>query len=80
MDINQKFMTDLITVPTFTFTQGDVFDGRETPIQVLYWNQGDLIELRQEGNNGILINTDCIKKLTKLIIHHLPEATNKLKS
>lgn len=73
-------MTELITVPTFTFIQGDVFDGRENPIQVLYWNGGELIELRQEGTNGILINTDCIKKLAKLIMHHLPEATNKLKS
>lgn len=70
-------MEELITVPTFTFDQGDTYEGAEQPIQVLYWNS-DLVELRQ-GKNEILLNDESINKLFKLIKKHLPEARQKLK-
>lgn len=70
-------MSELITNPTFTFSQGDIFDGAEPPVQIIYWNGGDLIELQQEGRY-ILINTDMLFKLAKEVKKHLPNAKLKL--
>ena len=67
----------LITVPMFTFKQGDIFDGGELPIQVLYWNGGDVIELSQE-DNSVLLRTQDLKRLFRAIEKHLPEAKSKL--
>lgn len=69
-------MADLITVPTFTFKQGDPFEGGEYPIQVLYWND-DMVELNQKGNE-VLIRAEYLRKLVKEIERHLPEAKKKL--
>ncbi len=74
-------MTNLITVPTFNFSQGDIFDGAENPVQVCYYNNGDdvLIELSQEEHHINFTNIHQLKKLVKLIEKNLPEAKNKLK-
>lgn len=72
-------MSELITVPTFTFQQGDPFSGEgspEYPIQVLYYHT--CISLEQNGNS-ININYEYFEKLFREIRKHLPEATSKLK-
>ena len=69
----------LTTTPTFIINQGDPYDGGEQPIQVIYWNEGDLIELRQ-GEDEVLIQTSILNKVFRLIKRHLPEATDKLKN
>jgi len=74
-------MSELTTVPTFIFEQGDVFSGEvdtERFIQVKYWNQGDSVELNQAGNE-IMIRACDLKKLFREIQKHLPEATKRLK-
>lgn len=73
-------MNELITVPTFTFSQGDVFDGAEMPVQVCFFNNGKtkLIELQQEGRTINFTNLEQLKKLVKLVEKHLPEATSRL--
>lgn len=66
-------MADLITVPTFTFNQGDVFSGEdlqaERPIHVDYFNGS--IQLRQDGEfdeqEKILISDAFLDKLFKEI-------------
>jgi len=72
-------MAELITSPTFTFNQGDVFDGAEEPIQVVYWDNGDVIELRQD-KSVVLIQEDQLNVLFKEILKHLPEAKEYLNS
>lgn len=72
-------MQDLITVPTFTFDQGDIWDGEnnsERPIQVLYYD--GTICLNQNGNE-VLISPAHFENLFKAIRKHLPEATKALK-
>lgn len=67
--------TDLITVPTFTFNQGDPFAGEgnvERPIQVSFYNGS--IELKQDGEfdnpETIILNPDCVDKLFRAIKKH----------
>jgi hypothetical protein len=72
-------MAELITVPTFTFDQGDAFSGNdnvERPIQVKYWN--GTIELKQNGET-VLILPDYLESLFKEIKKHLPHANKALK-
>jgi hypothetical protein len=73
-------MNELITVPTFTFSQGEIFEGAENPVRVCYYNNGDskLIELSQEDRSINFSNLDQLKKLVKLVEKHLPEASIKL--
>jgi hypothetical protein len=73
-------MTNLITVPTFTYSQGDTYDGAEYPVTVCYYNNGDdaSIELTQGDNNINFTNLQQLKSLIKQIEKHLPEATKKL--
>jgi hypothetical protein len=72
-------MPNLITVPTFTFDQGDPFDQdptSERPIHVLYYS--GTIALEQNGEQ-VLISPAHFEKLVKAIRKHLPEATKALK-
>lgn len=74
-------MSNLITVPNFIFSQGDVFDGDEWPIQVCYYNgkEGDtLIELKQEDRYINFTNLQQLKKLVKEVEKHHDEASKKL--
>lgn len=74
-------MAELITVPTFIFEQGDIFDGGEFPIQVCYNNGSDIgscIELMQDGKS-IIINYPYLKKLCKEIEKHHETAQRCLK-
>jgi hypothetical protein len=70
--------TNLITVPTFTFYQGEVFDfeGAERPISVDYYN--DTICLRQDGDYNqqevIIIKPEYLDKLFKAIKKYKSEA------
>jgi len=77
-------MSELITVPMFTFNQGDIFSGSENaerPIKVLFYNGS--IELQQDGlydqPEKILISTNFLDKLFKEIKKQLPEAQVFLK-
>lgn len=78
LNLNQSNMekTELITVPTFNFNQGDVLEGGEQPIQVCYYNV-DLVELTQEGKSIIIRHQD-LDRLFKEIKRHIPEAKSKL--
>lgn len=75
-------MSELITVPTFTFQQGKNSDGTfaENPIQVSFYN--GTINLSQEGqfmeNDSINISTAHFEKLFKEIKKHYPEAKSYL--
>lgn len=69
-------MAKLITVPTFTFDQGDVFEEGEYPIQVSYYRDG-IIELSQGGQEFDIREQD-LQKLFKEIKKHLPEAKKEL--
>lgn len=65
--------TQLITVPTFQFIQGDFFgsdNNIERPIQVSYYD--NCIQLEQ-GGNEIIILPDMLNDLFKEIKRHLPE-------
>jgi hypothetical protein len=68
-------MSELIKVPTFTFRQGDIFGGGERPVQVNFYEGGELIEITQEGNydddEKILIKLEFLDKLVKEIKKHL---------
>lgn len=66
-----KKMAHLITVPTFTFHQGDDY-----PLTVSYYN--DSIELFQ-GNESIAINPNFVKDLFKEITKHQKKAEEWLK-
>lgn len=69
---------DLITVPTFTFKQGDFYDeGFERPIQVLYLNSGSIIGLKQDDQT-ILVKVELLNKLVRAIKANLPEAKKAL--
>ena len=71
-------MSELITVPTVNFEQGDVFDGYgncERPIQIQY-HHGNIC-LEQCGNE-IVIHEDYLNKLFSTIKKHLPEAIKYL--
>jgi len=77
-------MPDLITVPTFTFKQGNIFNADpevERPITVSYYN--GTIELLQDGEydqpEKILIHPSFLNKLFQEIKKHLPEALECLK-
>lgn len=70
-------MSELITVPTFVFNQGDLGDMKfELPIHVDYYN--GTIVLRQDGDydaqETINISPEYLDKLFKEIKKHLPEA------
>jgi hypothetical protein len=74
----------LITVPTFTFNQGDVFDmdgTAEKPIHVDFYD--GVICLRQDGNydqqEEIIISPKYLAALFKAIMKHKPEAERMLK-
>lgn len=70
--------TELTTVPTFIYEQGEFGDDNfEFPIIVKYWNKGEVIELNQQGN-GVLIRAEDIMRLAKEIKRHLPEAIKQL--
>lgn len=70
-------MTQLITVPTFTFSQGEVYDGHSYPIQVCYYNgvAGKVIELRQGDNAVEFFDVAQLGELLKEVKRHLPDAT-----
>lgn len=76
--------TELITVPTFTFNQGDIFQDAETerPISVDFYK--DSIVLRQDGNfdqqEQILIHSKYLDALFKAIKKHKMEADEYLKT
>lgn len=75
-------MSTLITVPTFTFDQGDIFEGAEYPVQVCYYNGGKdspLIELNQNGHSITFTTVNELKQLVKQIQKHLPDAQADLK-
>lgn len=71
-------MSDLTTVPTFTYRQGKHSDGNfeENPIQVEYYN-GAII-LRQEGafdiDENISISPKHLDALFRAIKKNMPEA------
>lgn len=76
-------MSELITVPTFTFNQGSLFNGDtdvERPIHVDYYN--GTITLRQEGEftqeETINIHPKFLDALFKEIKKHLPNANKML--
>lgn len=72
-------MNQLITVPTFTFEQGDPWEQEpdsERPIQVLYYD--NCISLEQNGES-VLISPAHFENLFKAIRKHLPEANKALK-
>lgn len=74
-------MPDLITVPTFTFNQGDQFEGAEQPIQVCYYNNQEgkpLIELNQDGRYINFTSIDELQELVKEIKRHHSEADKYL--
>lgn len=78
-------MANLVTVPTFTFYQGDLTSGidAEHPIRVEYWNGA--ISLVQSRNGGeteeeVIISPAYLWALFKEIKKHQPEAERKLKS
>ena len=74
-------MTQLITVPTFTFEQGDIHEGYELPVSVLYYNGRDndpMIVLSQEGREVLFTDLKVLKKLVRLIGEHQDEAKRKL--
>ena len=65
---------ELITVPTFTFDQGDVFDldsGSERPVSVRYYDGS--IEMEQNGES-IIISPKYAKALFKEVVKHMDEA------
>lgn len=76
--------TELTTVPTFIFYQGQLMadTDAEFPIQVTFWDEGDSVELKMLDDSGreITLSTKHMKRLFKEIERHLPEATKKLKS
>ena len=64
--------TELITVPTFTFNQGELGGiDWDYPIQVSYYNNG--VELIQEGNS-VVVDYAHLNNLFKEIKKHLKEA------
>lgn len=71
-------MSELITVPTFTFRQGKNSDStfEENPITVSFYNGS--IELSQEGafdtDEKILLSPNYIDALFKAIKKNMPEA------
>lgn len=72
---------NLITVPTFTFSQGDVMEGNEPNVRVCYYNNignEPLIELEQEDRYINFTNLQQLKKLVKAIEKNLQEAKKKL--
>lgn len=71
--------TELTTVPTFNFPQGDPFMqevSSEHPITVRYFND-EVIELEQEGRT-VVISARFLNGLFREIKRHLPEATKHL--
>ena len=72
--------TTLTTAPTFTFIQGDVFEGAEMPIQVQYYNGGDepMIELVQEDRYINFTNIEQLKKFVKEVVKNYSEAKKSL--
>ena len=73
--------TNLITVPTFTFNQGMIYDGAEMPIQVSYYNNGDeiLIVLLQEDRHINFTSIEQLEKLVKEAKRHYSAAMSRLK-
>ena len=69
-------MSNLVTLPTFIFRQGELHEGGELPIQVIYYRDG-VIELNQEGQE-IIIQYDYLRKLFNEIKKHYPEAMRKI--
>lgn len=73
-------MSNLITVPTFNFSQGDIFEDAEMPIQVSYYRnpESTLIELVQEDSSICITNLSVLKKLVKEIEKHHSAAKKHL--
>lgn len=76
-------MSELITVPTFTFKQGELFDTDvEQPLHVDYFNGS--IQIRQDGGydqqESINISSKHIKAFFKEVLKHLPDAEHYLKT
>lgn len=73
---------NLITVPTFTFNQGDMFtdDQFERPVNVDYYE--NCIEIRQDGEykqqQSIKIHPKYVKDLFRQIVKHQKEAEEVL--
>lgn len=76
-------MAELISVPTFIFNQGEIFQDEtcEKPIHVDYYN--GTIVLRQDGEfkqqEEIKISPIFLEKLFKEIKKHQPNAEKLLK-
>lgn len=73
--------TELITVPTFVFSQGELGDDTyETPIHVDFYN-GSIV-LRQDGNYAaqekITIHPDFVEALFREIKRHKKDAEHLL--
>ena len=76
-------MSNLITVPCFNFSQGEIFEGAEMPITVCYYNGSEekvLIELQQEDRTISFTSIVELKALVKQVEKHLTEATKKLQN
>lgn len=77
-------MSELITVPTFTYHQGKHSNDTlvENPIRIEYYN--GTICLKQDGGydteETINIDPDHLVQLFRAIKKHLPEAEQRLKS
>lgn len=72
-------MSELITVPNFTFEQGDIFEqdiDSERPISVQYYANGITLE---QGGNEIIISPVYLDKLFREIKKHKPAADELLK-
>lgn len=71
-------MSELITVPTVVFEQGDPFDGGpdiERPIHIRYYHGSICLE---QGGNEIIILPEHLNKLFNTIKKHLPAANQAL--
>lgn len=76
-------MTELVTVPTFSFSQGDVYEGYQLPVSVRYYNGLDdslEISIAQEDIEIVFSNLQVLKALVKEIERHHSEAYKNLKS
>jgi hypothetical protein len=70
-------MPDLITVPTITFNQGDIFaedPQSERPIQIDFYDGTICLRQIYEGDNEqeIILSRYHVEKLFKEIKKHLP--------
>lgn len=75
--------TELTIVPTFIFHQGTlIYDSdAEFPIQVSYYADGALVEVKMLDESGreIMLRVRDLRRLVREIERHLPSAIEVLK-